>query len=141
MVRKYPHKQPAEVLLDLVATTPGDEGKWFAAAKDARVYDDALALASRSPCDPKTLARALRDFGKRQSAFAIEAGMLALHWLVKGYGCEITATDVFDAYRATLVAAQHLGTRDEVAVRMRTLVASEPRGGFVSKVLGRELGL
>ena len=59
VVKKYPHKPASEVLADLVETTPGDEGKWFAAAKDAGLYDDALALASRTPCDPKTPARAV----------------------------------------------------------------------------------
>ena len=54
--KKYPHKTPTEVLSDLVETTPGEEGKWFAAAKQAGLYDEALALARESPCDPKTLA-------------------------------------------------------------------------------------
>ena len=43
--RKYPMKAPAQVLNDLVASTPGQEGKWFAAAKDAGLYDEAIALA------------------------------------------------------------------------------------------------
>lgn len=32
--RKYPRRAPEEILNDLVATTPGEEGKWFAAAKE-----------------------------------------------------------------------------------------------------------
>jgi hypothetical protein len=32
-----------------VKSTPGDEGKWFAAAKEAGLHDQALALASRTP--------------------------------------------------------------------------------------------
>src|SRR6266852_4299971 len=36
---------------------PGDEDKWFAAAKEAGLYDEALALASASACDPRTLTR------------------------------------------------------------------------------------
>src|ERR1022692_3279364 len=31
-----------QVLSDLIETTPGDEGKWFATAKDLRMYDVAL---------------------------------------------------------------------------------------------------
>ena len=65
VAKKYPHKAAGEVLADLVKTTPGDEGKWFAAAKDAGLYDEALVLASRTPCDPKTLARAARDYAER----------------------------------------------------------------------------
>ncbi|MCC6535002.1 MAG: hypothetical protein IT531_20840, partial [Burkholderiales bacterium] len=58
IVKKYPTKTPTEILDDLVASTPGQEGKWFAAAKDAGLYDEAIALAQRTPCDPRTLTRA-----------------------------------------------------------------------------------
>lgn len=141
VAKKYPHKPAGEVLTDLVKTTPGDEGKWFAAAKDAGLYDDALTLARRTPCDPKTLARAARDFGEKEPTFAIGAGLLSLHWLVQGYGYEITGADVWDAYRATLAAAEPHGSSAEVKERVRKLVAAEQAGGFVTKVLGRELGL
>lgn len=141
VAKKYPHKPASEILAYLVNTTPGDEGKWFAAAKDAGLYDDALALASRTPCDPKTLARAARDFAEKQPAFAVGAGLLSLYWLVQGYGYEITGADVWDAYRATLTAAERHGSSAEVKERVRKLVATEQAGGFVTKVLGRELGL
>ena len=139
--KKYPHKAASEVLADLVSTTPGDEGKWFAAAKDAGLYDDALALARRTPCDPKTLARAARDYGEKEPAFAIGAGLLSLYWLVQGYGYEITSVDVREAYYATLAAAERQGCKVEVKERVRKLVAAEQAGGFVTKVIGRELGL
>ena len=45
----------ADILAELVRSTPGEEGKWFAVATAAGLYDAALALASRSPCDPRTL--------------------------------------------------------------------------------------
>jgi hypothetical protein len=141
VAKKYPHKPAGEVLTDLVKTTPGDEGKWFAAAKDAGLYDDALALASRTPCDPKTLARAARDFAEQEPAFGVGAGLLSLYWLVQGYGYEITGADVWDAYCATLAAAERHGSSAEVKERVRKLVAAEQAGGFVTKVLGRELGL
>jgi hypothetical protein len=86
-----PHKAADEILHDLVATTPGQEGKWFAAAKQAGVYDEALALAARSPTDPKTLARAARDLAATHPGVAVGAGLLALHWLVRGYGYESRA--------------------------------------------------
>ncbi len=141
VAKKYPHKPASQILGDLVETTPGDEGKWFAAAKDAGLYDDALALASRTPCDPKTLARAARDYADEQPAFAVGAGLLALYWLVQGYGYEITGVDVLDAYRATLAAAERHRSSAEVKERVLKMVAAEHAGGFVTKVLGRELGL
>ncbi len=142
VAKKYPHKATGEILADLVKTTPGDEGKWFAAAKDAGLYEEALALASRSPCDPKTLARAARDYAETQPAFAVGAGLLSLYWLVQGYGYEITSVAVWDAYRATLAAAERHGGAAEVKERVRRVVAAEGAGErFVTKVLGRELGL
>jgi hypothetical protein len=142
VAKKYPHKAVGDVLADLVKTTPGDEGKWFAAAKDAGLYEEALAVASLTPCDPKTLARAARDYLEKQPAFAVGAGLLSLSWLVQGYGYDITGADVWDAYRATLAAAERQGSAAEVRERVRTMVAAVNGGDrFVAKVLGRELGL
>jgi hypothetical protein len=56
----YPDKPAFVVLADLVRHTPGGEGKWFAAAKDATLFAEAVALANTRPCDPKTLTRAAR---------------------------------------------------------------------------------
>lgn len=98
VARKYPTKSDTEMLTLLVASTPGDEGKWFAAAKDAGLYDEAIALARRTPTDPRTLARAARDHGDKQPAFALEAALLALEWLALGYGYEVTSADVWAAY-------------------------------------------
>lgn len=141
VARKYPHKPAGQILDDLVASTPGDEGKWFAAAKEAGLYEEALTLASRGPCDPKTLARAARDFADREPAFAVRAGLLALQWLVRGYGYEITGADVWAAYTHTMKAGEKAGNAAEIRERVRSLIASEKPGGFVSRILGRELGV
>lgn len=53
--KKYPYKGAKEILADLVASSPGNEGKWFAAAKAAGLYVEAIELADRTPCDPETL--------------------------------------------------------------------------------------
>ena len=47
VAKKYRDKEPAVLLADLVAFTPIEEGKWFAAAKDARLFDEAIVLANR----------------------------------------------------------------------------------------------
>ncbi len=142
VAKKYPHKKPAEILQDLVAHTPGEEGKWFAAAKDAKLFDEAIALAKRTPCSPQTLTRAARDFEEKRPEFAIEAGMAALHWLAEGYGYEITGLDVLNAYSHTMKAAANAGCAEETQKRIHDLVARESSGErFVSKVLGRQLGL
>jgi hypothetical protein len=140
VAKAYPHKKPSDILADLVKTTPGDEGKWFAAAKDAGLYDEALDLARRTPCDPKTLTRAARDLAAERPAFAVQAGLIALHWLVQGYGYEITGADVWVAYENTVSAAEKIGTAPDVRARIKQLVAEGPRA-FVAQILGRELGL
>lgn len=105
IAKKYPHKQPEEILRDLVSSTPGAEGKWFAAAKDAGLFAVAAELATRSPTDPRTLTRAARDYAEKQPAFALAAGLAALRWISLGHGYEITGTDVLDAYSAVTQAA------------------------------------
>ena len=52
-----PEKDKSQILADLIATTPGEEGKWFATAKEIRLFEMALELVNRSPCDPKTPPR------------------------------------------------------------------------------------
>ena len=142
VARKYPHKEPAAILQDLVAETPGQEGKWFAAAKSERLFDEAIALARSTPCSPQTLTRAARDFAEESPSFAMEAGMTALHWLAEGYGYEITALDVINAYSFTLQAAENAGCADAAQQRIRELVAQDSLGQrFITKVLGPRLGL
>ena len=142
VVKKYPHKEERRILEELVASTPGDEGKWFAAAKSVGLYDAAIELANRTPCDPRTLTRAARDMEAAEPSFAVEAGAAALRWLVEGYGYEITGVDVRAAYNHTLKAAENAGCETETFERIRALVASETFGErFVNKILGRELDL
>jgi hypothetical protein len=136
VARKYPEHSADRILADLVATTPGEDGKWFAAAKDAGLYAEALALARRTPCDPKTLTRAARDLACERPAFAVEAGLLALHWLVEGHGYEITGADVWAAYQHTMRAAERHGSVAETAARVNALVARDAPGGFVARILG-----
>lgn len=142
VTKKYPAKPPAAILADLVRHTPGDEGKWFAAAKDARLFDEAIALADATPCDPKTLTRAARDLAPTKPAFAVEAGLAALRWLVHGYGYEIAPLDVRAAYSHTLTAAANAGVEGAVRNRIRALFDSPAaRSGFVASVIGKDVGL
>jgi hypothetical protein len=139
---KYPDKGRADILRDLIASTPGAEGKWFAAAKSEGLYGVAIELANSTPCDPRTLTRAARDLASEEPRFAVEAGVAALRWIVEGYGYEITGLDVWAAYDHTMKAARALGCQDETMARIRDLVASETtHGRFLISILGRELGL
>jgi hypothetical protein len=126
MTSKYPQIEPKAILRDLVGRTSGDEGKWFAAAKSAGLLAEAAKLARTSPCDPRTLARAARDFAASKPDFARSVGLAALQWLLRGYGYELTAQDVVDALSHTLEAARHNGTEADTVRRIRLLVDQHP---------------
>jgi len=125
VAKRYPEKDKSQILADLIATTPGEEGKWFATAKEIKLFDLALELASRSPCDPKTLTRAARDYLESEPAFALGSAMAAIHWLGEGWGYEVTSTDVVEAYDWAMDAASRLNKIDEVSDQIRQLVASK----------------
>jgi hypothetical protein len=141
VVKKYPHKTPAQILADLVFHTPGEEGKWFAAAKDAGLFGEAISLANESPCAPQTLTRAARDFAATNPAFAMEAGLAALRWLVAGYGYEITGLDVLGAYDCTMKAAANAGREEEARRCIRVLLAEPAASRFVVDIFRRHVDL
>jgi hypothetical protein len=121
VAKRYPIKDKLQILSDLIAATPGQEGKWFATAKELGFYDLALELANRSPCDPKTLTRAARDYLDSEPAFALGSAIAALHWLSEGWGYEVTSLDVVEAYDRAMDAAAKLNRVDDVNERIRQL--------------------
>ncbi|CAE6872853.1 hypothetical protein R75465_08399 [Paraburkholderia aspalathi] len=137
IAKKYPHIAQETILSDLVAASPGEPGKWFAAAKDAGLFNQAIKLANASPTDPRTLTRAARDFAQKQPGFAMAAGLAALHWISMGYGYEITGVDVLDASRATLQAAEHAGVDPESVRQQIRFLASgtSVHADFLSRAL------
>ncbi len=118
---------------DLVASTPGSEGKWFATAKDRGLFNVAIELTRRSPTDPRTVTRAARDYAEKQPAFAQAAGLAALHWISRGHGYEINGADVLDAYAAVMHAASKSGmTNKGIHAQIREMYAAS--GGFESDI-------
>jgi hypothetical protein len=141
IAKKYPHKQPEEILRDLVASTPGAEGKWFAAAKDAGLFALAVELITRSPTDPRTLTRAARDYAEKQPAFALAAGLAALRWISLGHGYDITGADVLDAYSAVTQAAVNAAVpTQQVNDQIGDMIAStQPGNSLMKTILARHL--
>jgi hypothetical protein len=131
-------RRPKKSCATLIRSAPGEEGKWFATAKEALLLELALELANRSPTDPRTLMRAARDFKDKKPAFAVGAGLAALRWFALGFGYEVTGADVWEAYRQTIEAAERLGGTVEIQARIREAI---PATGFVRDVLARGLGL
>jgi hypothetical protein len=125
-----------EILRDLIASTPGAEGKWFAAAKDAGLFDMAIELATRSPTDPRTLTRAARDFAEKQPDFALTSGLAALHWISRGHGHEITGGDVLDAYAAVTQAAVGAGVpAQRINEQIRAMTAGTQPGNTLMRTI------
>lgn len=139
--RKYPHKRPEDVLNDLVASTPGEEGKWFAAAKDAKLYDLALKLAQRSPVDHRTLIRSAQDFATTEPNFALNSGLLALYWICAGRAYEPTIGEVQRAYDLTLQAADTAQGTASALARIQQILDCSPQERFVRGVLANASGL
>lgn len=140
IVKKYQSKPAETVLRDLVAQHPGQEGKWFAAAKHAGLLELAIELANQSPGDPRTLIRAARDYAVEQPAFALSTGTIALRDMACGHGYEITGLDILDAYSAIMLAATAAGVPEtEMKERIRALIAAPQVSKFVSKVLAHHL--
>jgi hypothetical protein len=135
---KYPDRVQRDILRDLVASTRGEEGKWFAAAKSAGLYEEAIELANRTPCDPKTLTRAARDLAETEPRFALEAGLAALRWIAENYGYEITGLDVREAHDRTMRAAEIIGCRENVLSRIRKLAEKNSDGGRILAAILRQ---
>ncbi len=112
----------------------------FATAKDLKLYDLALQLAGQSPCEPKTLTRAARDFLETEPAFALGAAMAALRWLNEGWGYEVTSIDVVDAYDLALKAADRSHV-DNVLDQIRGLLDQTKGAGsaFVRQSLSSRM--
>ena len=137
VAKRYPMKDKSQILSDLIAATPGEEGKWFATAKELGFYDLALELANRSPCDPKTLTRAARDYLDPEPAFSLGSAIAALRWLSEGWGYEVTSVDVVEAYDRAMDAAARLDMVDNVSEWIQQLVATSDTAAtkFVREVL------
>jgi hypothetical protein len=140
IAKKYPMKDKLQILEDLIESAPGEEGKWFATAKSLGMLPLALKLARRSPCDPKTLNRAARDYLEKEPEFALGVSMASLHWLSQGWGYEVTGIDVQTAFDYAIKAAEILGLEEHVRKDIKKMVAQDESPGMIMQdVLGEHL--
>ncbi len=131
VARKYPMYPGRRILEDLIASTPGSEGKWFATARSLGFLELALSLAFRSPCDPKTLNRAARDNLEDNPKFALGVAMASLHWLCMAYGYEISSREITDAYRHATESASKLDMVGKVTGDIKLMLESDRSPGRV----------
>ena len=140
IARKYPKMEKLRILEDLIKSTPGEEGKWFATAKSLGMLPLALKLAHRSPCDPRTLNRAARDYLEKEPKFTLGVAIASLRWLTEGWGYEITALDVYAAYEYAMKAAEIIGVEEQVRKDIREIVNQNTSADmFVKDILRRHL--
>ncbi len=137
IVKKYPHKEQKDVLADLVASTPDQEGKWFATAKSIGLFDEAIDLANLSPCNPQTLVRAARDMRESNPAFAMKAGITALRWMLAGCGYDLTGTDVLAALHFMMEAAAGTEQQDDALSALDELMERKGSDEWVVNILKR----
>jgi hypothetical protein len=137
LAKKYPELAPDKLLSHLIASTPGEPGKWFATAKTLKLFDRATQLAWASPCDPKTLTRAARDHLTKQPGFAMQAALAALHWMSMGHGYELTGLDVQEAHRLAIEAAgiAQQSAQAQAAIE-QVLAADRPMSAWLRIALG-----
>lgn len=133
LVKKYPQKDSGQILQDLIASTPGEEGKWFATAKSLAHFELAATLAYESPVNIETLNRAARDFVEKNPTFALNVAFASLKWLAAGQFYEITGLDVYDSVRYALDASEKVGCREETIQRIQSLVDTTNADDFVRK--------
>ena len=137
LAKKYPELAPDKLLGHLIASTPGEPGKWFATAKTLRLLDRATQLAWASPCDPKTLTRAARDHLLKQPGFAMQAALAALHWMSMGHGYELTGLDVHEAHRLAVEAAKTTQQIELAQTAIEQVLASDrPMSVWMRRSLG-----
>jgi hypothetical protein len=120
--KKYPERDPEQILLDLIAAT-GNPGKWFAAAKDAGFLDLALQCARDTTAEPATLIRAARDFADREPEFAAKVSLRAIEHLLAGRGYEPTPLDMHLACQHLTQAAANCGQSDWAMGEVERLIA------------------
>jgi len=135
IAKKYPHKEAQDILTDLVDSTPGEEGKWFATARSIGLLDEAIELANRSPCSPQTLVRAARDMRESNPAFAMRAGITALRWMLGGYGYDLTGADVLNAFRYAMEAAERIEQQDDAVAALSELMGKNGADDWVVNIL------
>ncbi len=138
IVKKYPARDPKKILLDL-ATSSGEPGRWFAAAKDAGFLDLALEFAKTGRTDPRTLSRASRDFLERDPRFSLEVGRLAIQRILEGFGYELTSVDIVDAFNHFMAAARTLGIASQG--RADVMAIATKQRGAASEMLIRRCGV
>ena len=135
--KKYPQIDKKRILEDLIANSPGEEGKWFATAKEIGEFELATELALKSPCDPRTLNRAAAKHIESNPEFSMKTALASLFWLCGGYGYEVSSFDVMDAYKLSVQAGERLGEVEAVRSKIKHLLSQSDTCSFAGNILSK----
>ena len=94
LCKRYPQIEKSRILSDLMEQTPGDEGKWFAAARWMGDLELALQLAWKGPCNPSTLMTAVKELETKRPEVAYSLACAALRGMDLGWAYELDYADV-----------------------------------------------
>jgi hypothetical protein len=147
--KRYPDISPERILNDLIDADPGNERRYFAAARKIGMVSLALEIAEKHNVEPKTLTTACKDYLEKDVELSLRFGCMALQRYADGYGYEPELPDIRRCYEFVCMAAERAGKRDEINRKLqqmamndkskRKMVASvvhtqHPRNGGVSPV-------
>ena len=110
----------ARILLDLIKCSPGEEGKWFAAASIGELKL-AVRVAHDGPCAPSTLLTAVKDLRAKHPDVAFELACAALRGMDLGWAYELDTSDYARAKLAATELAGQLGRQNEVGALLRSI--------------------
>ncbi len=140
LAERYPERARDQLLAELIARSPGQEGRWFATARSLRFYELALEIAQRSACDPRTLNRAAAERLSGDPHFAVEVALASLRWIADDQGHAIDGQDVYDAFDLAMQGAALLGAESAVQARVRAICEqSRPSAEWVRHLLASEI--
>ena len=122
ITKKYPERNPRQVLLDLIKKT-GNKGQWFAAAKSAGYFDIALDCAHSSNTEPSTLIRAARDFADTEPRFSLGVALCTIDTLLLGGGYDPIPLDIINAFEYLMNAAIKLDCVDWAMAEVEKMVS------------------
>jgi hypothetical protein len=113
--KKYPAISPQRILSDLIDAEPGNERRYFAAARKIGMIELALEIAEKFNVEPKTLTTACKDYLEKDANLALRFGMMALQSYSSGYGYEPEYSDIQKCYDLVSMAAERVDKKKEIS--------------------------
>lgn len=120
--KKYPRISPQRILNDLLEADPGNERRYFAAARKVGMIELAAEIAEKYDVEPKTLTTACKDYFEKDAELSLKFGLMALQRYADGYGYEPEYSDVRKCYDFVLKAANSAGKTDQVNEKVQVMV-------------------